>query len=180
MAKEINLLNEQSEESGAEKKLKQRINILSPIILLIYAVLVIGIFSYSLLQTAQASDLKKKIKNTENSIQQMSETESFLRGSKIKLAAVNTVLAQNVDYAQTIARLKEITPEELNLTAMILGGDRSVEVSYRVLNSDLVAGLINNLLNPQIGGKYFEKVKLKNLAFSKDGFYIISLTFAAK
>lgn len=180
MLKEINLLVEQFEETEAEKKLKRTLNIISPIVLLIFGVIVIGVFTFSLIQSAQASDLNKKIINAQNSIQQHSEAESFLRGSKIKLSAVEKVFQQQVDYSKVIANLQEITPQELTLTNLSLGGDKSVEVSYRAANSDLITTLLNNLLDPQTGGKYFHQVKLKNLVFSKEGNFLISLYFFIK
>lgn len=175
--KEINLILEQFAETEKEKKLKKILNILTPLVILVFSVAVVSIYSFSLLQSARLSDVNKKINNTKTQIQEMSETESYLRGTKIKLEAVKKILNQQVDYAEVVGQLQEVTPPELNFTNLLISGDKSVEVSFRAANSDLTASLLNNLLDFEIGGKYFDKVKLKSLSYSREGNYLFTLQF---
>ncbi len=180
MAKEINLLQEVIIETPSQQKIKRYVTILSPLVLLIFGVIVAAVYFYSLIQTAKAAETSRKLKETESLIQSLSEVESYQRGNKLKLATVKKIIGEQVDYAQVIRYLQEIAPPEINYTSLSISGEKYIEVSYKAANSDLLKSLINSLLDPKIGGRYFDQVTLKNLLYSRDGSYLVSLTFYLK
>ena len=180
MAKELNLLQDVITETEAQKKAKHYITIFSPLVLLVFGVIVAFVYIYSLAQVAKAAEINRKLKETEGLIQSLSEVESYQRGIKLKLATVKKIISEQVDYALLIKHLQEIAPPEINYTSLAVSGDKIVEVSYKAANSDLLKSLINSLLDDKIGGKYFDQVRLKNLLFSRDGTYLISLIFHIK
>ncbi len=180
MDKEINLLKDIVTETEEQKKNKQYITIFSPLVLLIFGVIVAIIYVYSLMQTAKAAEINRKLKETENLIQSLSAVESYQRGIKLKLATVKKIVSEQIDYSEVIKHLQEISPPEINYTSLSVSGEKNVEVSYKAANSDLLKTLINSLIDPKMGGKYFDSVKLKNLLYSRDGSYLVSLVFHIK
>ncbi|MBI3384984.1 hypothetical protein HY030_02205 [Candidatus Gottesmanbacteria bacterium] len=180
MPKEINLLKEVVTETPSQQKIKRYVTIFSPLVLLVFGVIVAAVYIYSLIQTAKATEVNRKLKETENLIQSLSEVESYQRGTKLKLATVKNIIKEQVDYAEVIKHLQEIAPPEINYTSLSVSGEKFVEVSYKAANSDLLKSLVNSLLDPKIGGRYFDQVKLKNLLYSRDGSYLVSLTFHLK
>lgn len=180
MAKEINLLQEQLQESERTILLKKYLGILSPIVLVVFSVLVIGVFVFSIMQSVKAKEMETKIKNTESNIQSLSESESYLRGIKIKLTSVNKIIKEQIDYAKIVSEIQETTPPDINFTNLSLTGDKLVEISYKAPNSDVLKNLVNGILDETSGGRYFENVKLKNLVYSRDGYYLLTLNFHVK
>lgn len=180
MDKEINLLQEIVTETEEQKKNKRYITVFSPLILLIFGIIVAIVYVYSLVQISKANEINRKLKDTENLIQSLSEAESYQRGIKLKLATVKKIVSEQIDYSEVIKHLQEISPPEINYTSLSVSGEKYVEISYKAANSDLLKALINNLLDAKIGGKYFDFVKLKNLLYSRDGSYLISLIFHIK
>lgn len=176
MIKEINLLKESNTEPKNITRLRVYIKILTPIVLVIFIVFVVAVYGFALVQKSKADDLALKISNTKTLIEEKSDIESYYRGSKIKLQSVAKILNEQIDYAKIIGYINKIQPENIELTALSMTNDGNITVSYRAENSDILAKLINLLLDPNIGNKYFKNIKIKTLFYGKDG-YQVNLNF---
>ena len=179
MIKEINLLKESNTEPKNITRLRVYIKILTPIALVIFIVFVVVVYGFALVQKSKAEEMAFKIKNTKTSIEEKSDIESYYRGSKIKLQSVSKILNEQIDYAKIIGYLNKIQPENIELTALTMANNGNINVSYRAENSDILATLINLLLDENTGSKYFEQIKIKTLFYGKDG-YQVNLNFFIK
>lgn len=180
MSKEINLLPSREQESLKNKKIKLFLTFGSPALLVIFVILVIATYSYALIQKAASNDIAQKITSAESTIQTLSNIESYQRGSKIKLAAIKNILKNQIDYSEIVQRIQDITPVNASFTSLSVRGDREVTISYKAENSDVVQELVNNLLDQNRGGQYFENVQLKNLVYSREGQFNFTLLFRIK
>ncbi len=180
MTKEINLLQIYLQESESERKVKSIIKILSPIILFIFIIIVIGVYSFSVIQSAQANDLNDKISNTLKTIQSQSQAESYHQGIKLKLSLVKNIFSDQIDYAEVTEQLQKISPPEITFNNLTISSDKKIEVTYKAPNSDIVKDLINSLLDPDMGGKYYDQIMLKSLIYNREGWYVIALSFQLK
>ncbi|MBI3980715.1 hypothetical protein HY345_01835 [Candidatus Microgenomates bacterium] len=177
MSKEINLLPSRELESAKTKKVKTILTFGSPALLVIFILLVIASYSYALVQTAASKDVANKITSAEGTIQSLSDVESYQRGSKIKLGAIKKILGDQIDYSQIVARIEEITPVNASFTNLAVRGDKDISISYNADNSDTVQELVNNLLDANKGGLYFENIQLKNLVYSRESGFLFTLMF---
>lgn len=179
MIKEINLLKESNTEPKNILRLRVYIKILTPIVLIIFIVFVVAVYGFALVQKSKAEDIAVKIKNTKTAIEEKSDIESYYRGSKIKLQSVSKILNEQIDYAKIIGYLNKIQPENIELTSLTMANNGNINVSYRAENSDILAKLINLLLDENTGSKYFEQIMIKTLFYGKDG-YQVNLNFFIK
>lgn len=179
MVKEINLLKESNTESKTITQARFYIKIVTPAALLIFIIVVIAVYGYALAQKAKAEDVANRLLNTRNAIESKSDVESYQAGAKIKLETVKKILNDQIDYAKIIGNLNEIQPGEIELTTLSMTNDRSINVSYKAANSDMLSQLINLLIDPNVGSKYFENQKIKSLFYGKDGF-TVNLNFTIR
>lgn len=180
VTKEINLLQIYLQESESERKVKKLIKILSPIVLLVFVLIVIGVYSFSVIQSAQANSLNSKISNVLNTIQSQSQTESYYQGIKLKLNLVKEIFSDQIDYAEVTEQLQKISPPDITFSNLTISSDKKIDVTYKAQNSDIVKELINSLLDPNMGGKYYDQIMLKSLVYNREGWYIIALSFQLK
>lgn len=177
MKKDINLLPQIKQESEKEKKIKKLLTVGSPIILVVYLVLLVIVFIYWNIQVGAANDISNKINSTQQAISGQSETESLYRGIKTKANGVSQILGKHLNYAQIIAHIEQVSPPDISLTNMSIRDDGAIEISLQAPNSTVLASFINTLLDNNSGGKYFNHVKLTSLVFSHDGTYLFTLSF---
>ena len=177
MKKDINLLPQLKEESDKEKKIKKYLTVGSPIILVLYGLLLVVVYIYWNIQISAANDINNKISGAEKSISEQKEVESLYRGTKTKISGVSQLLGQHLNYAQIIAHIEQIAPADISLTSLVIKDDGTIEISLQASNSVILAAFINALLDNNSGGKYFSHAKLTSLVFSADGTYLFSLSF---
>ncbi|MCL5675803.1 MAG: hypothetical protein M1120_01610 [Patescibacteria group bacterium] len=173
----INLLPELEEESEQLKKFKRLLRIFTPVVLIVYGVILAGTLIYWNIQNVSASDVNAKISGVEKAISDQKETESLFRGSQSKLLGVSQILKEHVNYSQVIARIEDILPADMSLTSLAVKEDGTVDISLQAPNSAILTESINALLDQNRGGKYFEHARLTSLVLARDGSYLFSLNF---
>lgn len=177
MKKDINLLPQLKEESDKEKKIKKYLTVGSPIILVLYGLLLVVVYIYWNIQISAANDINNKINGAEKSISEQKEVESLYRGTKTKISGVSQLLGQHLNYAQIITYIEQIAPADISLTNLTIKDDGTIEISLQTPNSSVLSSFINALLDVNSGGRYFSHAKLTSLVFSADGTYLFSLSF---
>lgn len=176
MAREINLLPPKDVAQERLEALSRRLIIASAAVLIITASIIVAIFGYLGVLSKRGADLEKDFNSYVEVINSHAEVETYQRLVKANIGRLSQVLADRVDFSQVLAHLREVAVPGIAFTDLSMDTDGKLTISGIGSSSVHLAASLNNLLDPQKGGKYFTDVNIASLSGDKTGAYRFTIS----
>lgn len=179
MAKTINLLPKIAENELKKRVYQKTASVISLVALGITLVVLILVFAVRTLEINNFEGVKQDMANKEASIRTKQTKEVILRTISAKVTQISSILTKSPKYSQYLQDITSLS-NNISITDTKISGS-SIIVSLVAPNSDLLATFLNNLIDPNLGGKKFKNVELSSLIFSqRDQTYKVSLKMERK
>lgn len=174
----INLLPKKEYEFIRREKLQKLFSLISVLALVAFAAFAVLSFSYWLLNFNRAQNLDKETQRIEKEIDSQKQVEGYQFALKEKISALKNIQSGRKDLVPIFDSLKLIIPSGVSLKTVALGLDGAANLAGEAITASDLGSLIDALLDPENGGKYFSSISIDSLSSTKEGLF--SFTINAK
>lgn len=172
-ARQINLLGEKQPLSVREVRLHRTLKKIAPILLGIYAVMVLAVFGTSWYLNAQLKRVSTAIEMERSAIKGNELNEGVYLLFLQKIRALRQIMALRPPYVQTFAYLKQFESDEIQIKTFSIDDKGEILLSLAVTNSELLEQLVDSILEE--GLQTFETAELRSVISTLSGY---DITFA--
>jgi Tfp pilus assembly protein PilN len=173
--KEINLLKTRRKFSFEQLKLIRGAKVASVLLLLIYCLGAVAVFSYWFNLNKKGQRLEEEIENYEQRIKKQEKTEYLQSLLKQKLVLLSSLTSQReYDYRQVLDRFEAAVPEGVAVEKMLLDQEGRLSLEGMATNAVVLADFFDQLLSSE-NDDFIKEVKVSSLGRGQEGDYVFSL-----
>lgn len=176
MAVDINLLPKEEREKTSKTQLRKKVNVFSIAILVLILIVLAGVFSYWAFLKTKENSISKKIRESENQIQSLSQTESLFRILRTKGQSIAQIFSKQKNYGETLGNFSTFVPTGVYLTDFSVTEDGKLKTSGVAANSQEFSNLILTLIDKESGGKFYDQVAVDSLSGTREGGFKFTLS----
>jgi len=168
-AVEINLLPKEK-ATPQQKKVVAKISMVLIGILILYVIIVAGLFSYGSFLSMQSNNVLKATGETETQIKNAQKKEILELALKMRIKEVSTLMTDRTSYSDYLAKLQSLASQGTNFSSFEFKKG-IISAAGSSTNVITVNDFINNLKKETM----FSNILLGSLNRGKDGNYNFSL-----
>jgi hypothetical protein len=165
----INLLPKEK-ATPQQKKVVAKISMVLIGILILYVIIVAGLFSYGSFLSMQSSSVKKETNDTEVQIKNAQKKEILELALKLRIKEVNTLITERTSYSNYLTKLQSLAPQGTGFGSFEFKKG-IISTAGSSTNVITVNDFINNLKKEPM----FSNILLGSLGRGKNGEYGFSL-----
>ena len=159
----INLLPSDLKENSQIKKKKKLINLISIFFLSGLIVLTLGLIIFSVLQNKKLTEEKLAVKNLENSLTNLKETEAAVVILKKRLSIISSIMNQPSPQTDSFLIITGLMPENLEVQTINIDQPNIVNIQGFAPNAETMQKFLDNLTDPTINEGKIAKTAISNL-----------------
>lgn len=179
MKSKINLLKRAQTPQFLREKTKQTVTLVTIASVVIFGVLFVAVLLFNFFLTTKIKAVNQKIKLNEAKISALAEVEAINWLMNDRVVSLGKILTQDKKFDEKLQKIQGAlpskVPSEVSISEIAL---TETGFSLSVTSSRLSSlnQLIENLILPERGGKYFAKLVLEGLGMDEKGIYNLSLS----
>lgn len=173
--KEINLFKIEPEVPEKERALVQKAKLFSLLLLVVYCLLIVGVFSFWIVLRKSDEKVTEKIDFQEKRIKELTEVES--RHVFLKQRLTNLLpffVEEKVEHKEVVERLEGFLPEGVVLEMIDFQEEGGLQFGGRADNAVVFAEFLDRLISSETDD-FAESVRLASAARQEDGSYVFDL-----
>lgn len=179
MEREINLLRIKEKISAKEVRLKQFLQVGSGLLLVLYILVLGGVFSFWLIQQRESQIVGDKIKLAEGKIAGLKKIESLQVAIKGRLQTLASAFEdEELNYEDFLTQLEQLTPSGVVLADFELTKNGEITISGSADNSLSLGEFLVNLTGSK--EEDFKGIAVSSISRGQDGSYDFSLELLFK
>lgn len=171
----INLLSPEPEQEALKKK-KKSLLVLSETFLVIFLVVNLIIFGFSWLMNKNTADTLTAIKQEEEKIKSLAETEKTYRNLADKLAFLSTIWQKKIKAEEALNFSQTLLVPQVSLTKVLLKSKGAMTLALTTDNSDGLEKFLDKLKEEEKSAR-IKEVKIVSTARNEKDGYDFNLTF---
>lgn len=172
-SREINLISRFPNLSPEVEKRRGQLARLTPLVLGIYVLILLGVFVLSFILEQQLNQVQAAITGKRAAITALSANEAKYMLLKQKATAIKSILDSRYPYASVYKYFKNLETKGGTIVSVSLNETGEVSLNVIITNSETLNDYINSLLSD--AEQYFRRVELRSVGFQKDGTFQVQL-----
>ena len=181
MPKDINLLPDITLEEEKQEKRRKLFTMISIGIILIGVVIILAVYTIDITLSQTEKKLITENEEREKITLSFAEIEFQQRVISAKLKAAEKIINSAKNFKQIFEQLESVRPQNgIAYQSIAIDAKNKMNLSIKATNSEFFREYINNLLNQEKGGKYFEQIDLSGVTSNKDGTLQFTITMSIK
>lgn len=176
-AREINLIQTKTQQSPQELLIRSLARIWTPIVAVMYALVLVAVIFFNLQFSQQKSDLQSQILTQQNAIGSLTQIEGSISLLKQKLRVTSDILNNQFPFEDVVTWVSGYRSEQITVRSITVSEDGKLIVETSVADAYVVDSFIRGLLDTTAR---FKRLQLASLDRLEDGSFRVVLEFIAQ
>lgn len=180
MAREINLLVSKKKRSFREGQLVRLVKVSSVLLLILYFLVSLGVFSFWLYIREESQKLSQEMTSKREKIAALEKIESLQILLKQRLSSLKTISDEGfLDYKGFLVYLAQFSSAEIAFKDITISQDGNLSLSGEAINALTLADFLDQISGEK-GRNLFERIVLSSISRQENGSYSFGLNFYSR